>query len=361
MQKKTETNFSKNVLKAAVNNPFKSATAGNLVYISAGQEGILRKRKGESFYYMMGNKKIRDKDILERIRKLVIPPAWEEVWICKTENGHLQATGMDALKRKQYRYHPSWNAIRNQTKYYRLLDFSRHLTGMHKVLEKDLSLPGLPREKVLAAVVRLLERTSIRIGNSFYEKMYGSFGLTTLKNYHVTVNGTKMFFHFKGKKGIRHRIDLRSKRLANIVKGCKEIPGKELFEYMDEEGLVHNVDSGMINEYIHTISGGDFSAKDFRTWAGSTQALLGFIEAGDFESPAEMNKKILSVFDLVAKQLGNTRTVCKKYYVHPLIVKLYEEKKLTKYIGQIGQHAACDTFSGLSPEENILKMILEQN
>lgn len=357
MQIDTELNIDRRTFRAAIKDVTKTAKAVNLIYVNNKQDGIIRKRKGESFYYIEDSKKITDKDKLERIKKLVIPPAWENVWICKQENGHLQVTGIDKLGRKQYRYHPSWNNIRNHTKFYRLLEFGKQLPMMRKILEKNLSLAGFPREKVLAAVVSLLERTNIRIGNAFYEKLYGSFGLTTMKNHHVDISGAKINFTFKGKKGVHHNIDLRSKKLAAIVKGCKEIPGKELFEYIDEEGIVRNVDSGMVNEYIRTITEGDFSAKDFRTWAGSVQSLLGFKELGGYENVTEMNKKIPAVFDMVASQLGNTRTVCKKYYVHPAIIKLYEENKLEKYLSELNSPASND--SGLQPEEVVLMKILE--
>ena len=359
MQIDSETIIDKRVFRAAIKDAVKTAKAVNLVYVSNKEDGYHRKRKGTSFYYTDNGKKITDKEILERIRKLVIPPAWENVWICKSENGHLQVTGIDKLGRKQYRYHASWNNIRNHTKFFRLLEFGKQLPAMRAVLEKNLAQPGYPREKVLAAIVSLLEQTKIRIGNAFYEKLYGSFGLTTMKNHHVKVEGAKVEFTFKGKKGVQHKIDLRSKKLANIVKGCKEIPGKELFEYIDSDGNIHKIDSGMVNEYIRKISEGDFSAKDFRTWAGSTQALLAFKELGGFESVTEMNKKIPAVFDMVAEQLGNTRTVCKKYYVHPSIITLYEEQKLDKYLNELENPSSNDL--GLMPEEIVLMKILERN
>lgn len=359
MQLEGEISVNKRTLRAAIKDPAKSAKAVNLVYVSNQDEGFLRIRDGESFYYVDGDQKLTDKYQLERIKKLVIPPAWENVWICKLEDGHLQVTGTDKLGRKQYRYHPSWNTIRNHTKFYRLLDFGKQLPAMRKQLEKHLTLSGFPREKVLAAVVSLLERTKIRIGNSFYEKLYGSFGLSTMKNRHVQINGTTIVFTFKGKKGVQHQIDLRSRRLANIIKGCKEIPGKELFTYLDENGTVHKVESGMVNEYIRTISEGDFTAKDFRTWAGTVHAILGFKEVGNFETETEKNRKIVSVYDMVAKQLGNTRTVCKKYYVHPVVVRLYEEKKLNKYLEQLSEKES--EIPGLSGEEELLLKILETN
>jgi DNA topoisomerase-1 len=348
-------------IRGAVKDAARSASAVHLVYVSDQKPGFKRRRNGKGFYYLEGKNKVRDKEHLERIKKLVIPPAWEEVWICKLPNGHLQATGLDLLKRKQYRYHPLWSTLRNHTKFYRMLDFGKQLPAIRSRLEKDLSLPGLLQNKVLAATVSLLERTNMRIGNAFYEKLYGSFGITTLKNRHVAVNGSQLHFSFKGKKGVQHQITLRSKKLAQIVKRCKEIPGKELFEYYDEEGNIHDVDSGLVNDYIRDISGGDFTAKDFRTWAGSVQALLAFKELGGFETVTEMKQKIPAALDMVAKHLGNTRTVCKKYYVHPLIVELYESKKLEKYISELNEIEKGDTSKGLTPEEKVLMKILEHH
>lgn len=335
-----------------------SASAVGLIYIFDDQPGYTRHRDGDGFYYMDGPTILRNKEELARIKSLVLPPAWEKVWICKLKNGHLQATGFDQLNRKQYRYHPLWIAIRNQTKFYRLKEFGMRLPMIRENLEKDLSLSGFPQRKVLAAMVCLLERINIRIGNAFYEKLYGSFGLTTLKNRHVKVEGTKLYLSFIGKKGIRHNITLASRKLANIIRGCKEIPGKTLFEYYDESGTIRKVDSGELNNYIKEISGGEFTAKDFRTWAGTIQALLGFKELGGFESAAEMNRKIPAVLDLVAKQLGNTRSVCKKYYVHPLVLMLYKEQKLDEYIRDLN-NAENSQGDRYSDEERVLLRILE--
>lgn len=358
---KNEIKLNNKIIRAASKDASKSAKAVNLVYVSDHHLCIKRMGNPKSFYYANDNKKIQSAEITERIKKLAIPPAWKDVKICKLDNGHLQATGYDAMNRKQYRYHKNWSIIRNHTKFYRLLDFGKQLPAIRLQIEKDLSLPGYPREKILAAVVSLMERTHIRVGNSFYEKLYGSFGLTTLKNRHVALSGTKMLFTFVGKKGIKHTITLKSKRLARIVKGCKEIPGKELFEYIDDNGVINNIDSGMVNEYIRKISAADFTAKDFRTWAGSVQALSAFKETGGFESEAEKKQKINAAFKLVAKQLGNTVTVCRKYYVHGLIVKLYEENKIDKYISNLNAAELDDNQSGLIQEEKVLMKILSEN
>lgn len=351
--------LSKKKIRNIVKDLVKTAEAANLIYVNHTQSGIIRVRKGEDFRYLADNKPVRDKEILGRIKGLVIPPAWEDVWICKHTNGHLQAIGTDIKKRKQYRYHPLWNTLRNQTKFFRLLEFGKVLPAMRLHLEKDISLPGLPLEKVLATVVSLMERTNIRIGNGFYEKLYGSFGLTTLKDKHVRVNGSKISFAFKGKKGVSHDISITSKRLAGIVKTCRDIPGKELFQFMTPEGQHHSIDSGMVNDYIKKIGGSDFTAKDFRTWSGTVQALLAFRELGFSETQTESKKKIVAALDAVSKLLGNTRTVCRKYYVHPIILTLYENQSLKKYIDELDGIEHDNNVSDLTTEEKVLMKILQ--
>lgn len=346
---------------AALNDVEKIAGLADLIYVSDHQPGFSRKRDGNSFHFMDGKKKLHDREQIDRIKKLAIPPAWEHVWICKHSNGHLQATGFDLLRRKQYRYHILWNKARTHTKFFRLKEFGKQIPSIRAHLEKDLSLSGFPREKILAAVVSLLAQTNIRVGNSFYEKLYGSFGLTTLKDRHVKINGSQMRFSFIGKKNIQHTITLRSKRLSRIVKACKDIPGKELFVYYDEEGNIHRIDSGMVNDYIRNISGDDFTAKDFRTWAGTVSAIIAFNDLGGFESDAEMNHKIPAAFDMVAKKLGNTRTVCKNYYVHPVIVELYKENKLDRYLRKIEEIETSDRQNELRAEEKVLLRILEKH
>ena len=228
-------------------------------------------------------------------------------------------------------------------------------------MERDLSLPGLPVEKVLALVVSLMERTNIRIGNSMYEKLYGSFGLTTLKDKHVNINGSELKFSFKGKKGVHHDISIKNKKLSALVKSCRDIPGKEIFQYYTSDGDRKSVDSGMVNEYIKRISGGDFTAKDFRTWSGTIHAFLAFKELGFFETATEAKKKVAEALDMVSKQLGNTRNVCKKYYVHPAIVSLYENKSLEKYLKQLDEIQENDNKADLTAEEKIVMKILESN
>ncbi len=351
----------KRKIRSLINSPEKSAAAVNLVYVSDCDPGITREKKGSSFEYWYNGKPNNDSEELLRIKRLVIPPAWEKVWICKNEFGHLQVTGIDVKGRKQYKYHPLWNALRNHTKFYRLYQFGLSLPGMRLKLEKDLSNQGLPLVKVLATVVSLMERTNIRIGNEMYEKIYGSYGITTLKDKHVKVSGNSIKFSFKGKKGVYHDIDLKSKRLSNIVKQCQDIPGKELFQYYDAEGNRKAIDSGMVNEYIKNISGGDFTAKDFRTWSGSVQALLALKDIPYSDTATGIKKNIVSALDVVSGMLGNTRTVCKKYYVHPLVLSLYEAQALDKYWAKLEIIEKDDGVSDLTSEEKILMNILKNN
>ncbi len=353
-------NLPKRKIKSILKDAEKAAQAVNLVYVTDTSPGIIRKKQGKSFSYLLNNIPIKDKDEIKRIKSLVIPPAWQQVWICSLPNGHLQATGIDTKNRKQYKYHPLWNLLRNQTKFYRLADFGKALPQMRLQLEKDLSLPGLPLQKVLATVVSLMERTHIRVGNHSYEKLYGSFGLTTLKDRHVKIEGSKLRFIFKGKKGIEHNISIKNKKLSHIVKQCRDIPGKELFQYYDDNGERKTIDSGLVNEYIKKISGGDFTAKDFRTWYGSLHALLAFKELGFFETQAESRKKIVAALEKVAAAMGNTRTVCKKYYVHPILLSLYETNGLQNYTKELDQIEVDDDKSDLTIEEKILLKILEK-
>jgi DNA topoisomerase-1 len=337
----------------------KAASVLHLRYVRDCQPGILRVKKGKGFSYLLNDTVVKDRQLLERIRKLVIPPAWTEVWICADEKGHIQATGLDLRRRKQYRYHHLWNSLRNETKFHRLYEFGKVLPLLRSRVEEDLRTRELTQEKVLATVVSLMERTLIRVGNYEYEKANGSYGLTTLKNKHVSVSGDKMIFSFTGKKGIHHEITLRNKRLARIVAQCQDIPGKELFEYYGEDGSRHPVDSGMVNTYIREATSEDFSAKDFRTWAGSLHALQEFGRVGEAGSETESKRNINLVLDSVSSKLGNTRSVCRKYYVHPGLIKLYEENKLIKYLGE--QRTPEDDQpdgAGLTAQEKVLMKIL---
>lgn len=340
--------------------PVASAKAVHLIYTTdAETAGITRKKTGKKYSYYRDGEKIRDKEEITRINKLVIPPAWENVWICALDNGHLQATGFDVKKRKQYRYHPLWSALRNHTKFYRMLQFGYALSDIRLQVEKDLALRNFEKRKILALIVSLMQRTNIRIGNNAYEKLYGSFGLTTLKEKHVQVKGQKITFHFKGKKGVMHDIDLKSRRLSRLVQKCKDIPGRELFQYIDDEGNRHTVDSGMVNDYIKEISGEDFTAKDFRTWSGTVNALIAFKEIGYAETHTEYKKKVKEALEIVASHLGNTSTVCRKYYVHPLVINLYENNTIKKYLDELEQIEENDGKADLTQEEKLVLKILE--
>ena len=345
----------KSTLKKLAQDPVATAKAIQLVYVNSKDEGIERTRAGKGFKYLFRNKIIKDKSTLKRIRSLVIPPAWKNVWICRIPEGHLQATGLDVRNRKQYRYHPMWNELRNKTKFYRLPELGKLLPTIRKQLDADLALPGLPKEKVLAAVVSLMEKTGIRIGNEFYEKLYGSFGLTTFKDKHAEIKGSRLKFCFRGKKGVEHTVSLKSRKLAKIVQNCRDIPGKELFQYIDEEGNRQSIDSGMVNEYIRKLAGEDFTAKDLRTWCGTLAALTAITENGI--ETGDSRKKVIAVLDKVSEQLGNTRTVCKKYYVHPSLLELYENGKLDKWLSKKDNPAKNE--NGLSTVEKTLINILE--
>jgi DNA topoisomerase I len=338
-----------------------TAKVASLQYVSDSSPGILRIKKGSGFSYRLSTgQPVKNKEVLSRIKKLVIPPAWTDVWISERENGHIQATGFDLRHRKQYKYHPQWNEVRNQTKFHRLIEFGKSLPTLRKKVEADLASAALPKDKVLATIVSLMEKTFIRVGNSEYEKLYGSYGLTTLKDGHVKINGGTIDFSFKGKKGIHHVITLKNKRLAKIVKACRDIPGKELFQYVNEEGIRCSVDSGMVNNYIKGATGNEFTAKDFRTWAGSLTILSCFKNLGPGEDEARIKKNVVAAIDEVSLKLGNTRTVCRKYYVHPGIVKLYEEQTLSRYLKDIEAADDAEETIELTSEEKVLMRILKK-
>jgi len=310
-----------------------TAKAVGLRYVNDSTPGYTRKKWRNGWrFFDAGGQLVTDRLLIDRFNKLVIPPAYTNVWISPFENSHLQFTATDAAGRKQYRYHPGWNKIRNQSKYYRMQAFAAHLPVIRKQVDKDLSRPELDHQKVVALVIRLMELTGIRIGNEAYKKLYGSFGITTLQNRHVKINGNKLQFEFKGKKGVFHKVNLQSKKLARLVKQCRDIPGKELFQFYDTDGKHCAVTSGDVNQYLHKITGEDFTAKDFRTWMGSITALYAIKNAGEFETISECRKKIVGVLDEVALNLGNTRAVCKKYYVHPSVIKSYEDGTIFRYI-----------------------------
>ena len=307
----------------------------------------------------LDGKPLRDPDDVRRIRALAIPPAWTEVWICPRPNGHLQATGRDSKGRKQYRYHPRWRQVRDETKYSRLVTFGDSLPAIRKRLRHDLSLSGLPREKVLGAVVQLLEKALIRVGNEEYARTNGSFGLTTLRDRHVTVEGSRVRFQFKGKAGKRHRVDITDRRLARIVKRCQDIPGYELFQYEDENGEYQAVDSADVNGYLREIAGLDFSAKDFRTWAGTVLAAIALKELGPADNDRDAKRKIVEAIKTVSESLGNTPAVCRKCYVHPEIISAYIDGSLERLeIG--GLSGPQRKTRWLSPEESAVLALLKR-
>jgi len=335
-----------------------SAAAADLEYVSDTQPGIARVRSGSGFAYKQGGKAVKDEATLARIKSLVIPPAWEKVWIAPTDRGHLQATGIDARGRKQYRYHPRWTAVRGHAKFFHLYEFGECLPAVRKRLEEDLSKPGLSKEKVLAAAVSIMSSTGIRVGNGEYEKLYGSFGLSTLKDKHVQfASGGTVRFQFRGKKGVYQDVSLASKKLARIVKQCRDLPGKELFQYVAEDGSRCAISSGDVNVYIKEISGGHFTAKDFRTWAGSLHCLCTFKELVVEKDASETALKahVNETLDAVSKHLGNTRAVCRKYYVHPTILDLFQTRKLDSFF----QKKAARR--GYEPEEALLMQVLESS
>ncbi len=337
-----------------------AAAAANLVYVDVNGKGIKRLKKGKGFTYIYDGKPLKGKEEIKRIHSLAIPPAWTNVWICPEYNGHIQAVGWDLRNRKQYRYHALWNSLREQTKFHRLFEFGKVLPHIRQVANKDFASPFLTREKVLALLVNILQHTYIRVGSNGYEKMYGSYGLTTLKDKHVIIEGSKINFCFKGKKGIEHKVTIKNKKLARAVHACREIPGKELFQYYDEENNKRSIDSGMINQYIKEAAGGkDFTAKDFRTWAGSLNILWAFRSIGESISATEAKKNVVRALDEVSEKLGNTRAICRKYYVHPGLLRLYEENNLQKYLKELDKIKEPEDQKGLTGSEKVLMKILK--
>jgi DNA topoisomerase-1 len=301
-----------------------AAEDAGLRYVTDDQPGFSRQRKGEEFEYLdQKGKPIRDEQRLLRIKRLAIPPAWTEVWICPSSNGHIQATGRDARRRKQYRYHERWREIRDENKYDRLVNFGKALPKIRKRLKRDLALKGLPREKVLATIVQLLERSFIRVGNEEYARENKSFGLTTMQDRHVDVKGSKLRFRFRGKSGRQHEVDVTDRRIARIVSNLQDLPGQSLFQYVDDEGKVRDITSQNVNEYLREITGEDFTAKDFRTWSGTVLAAIALNAAGEFETKKQAKANIKNAIEAVAKVLGNTPAICRQCYIHPAILETY--------------------------------------
>ena len=341
-----------------IKDPVEAAQAAGLRYVSDTMPGIRRKKSGTGFSYVgPDGKVIKDSATIARIRSLAIPPAYTDVWICPVPSGHIQATGRDARGRKQYRYHPKWREKRDETKFGRILAFSESLPRLRRRIEKDLSRPGLPREKVLATVVRLLDCTGIRIGNDEYARANRSFGLTTLRDRHVEVSGSSIRFEFRGKSGKTHQVSLSDRRLARIVQRCQDIPGEELFQYIDEDNVRQTISSGDVNDYLREISGQDFTAKDFRTWSGTKLAVSALTEIGAWTSKGQAKANVLLAIDRVAEQLNNTRAVCRKYYVHPCVFDAYTAGTLLEIL-QNGTKQGGKTE--LDPEEAAVVWLLRQ-
>lgn len=311
--------------------PRDSAIAAGLHYTTDSRPGIRRLRHGGSFRYVNGDgRTIRAAQELSRIRSLVIPPAWKDVWISADPRGHLQAVGRDARGRKQYRYHPKWRNVRDDTKYYRLIGFAQALPAIRARTARHLRSPRLTREKVLAAVVQLLEKTLIRVGNDEYARDNSSFGLTTLRDGHVAVHGGKVRFSFRGKSGVEHDIKLDDRRLARTIKACRDLPGYDLFQYLDEDGERHAIGSGDVNAYLKEITGEDYTSKDFRTWAGTVLAAQTLQAFEKFNSNTQAKRNIVQAVETVAKRLGNTKAVCRKCYIHPAILESYMDGSMVK-------------------------------
>jgi len=308
-----------------------AARAYGLVAVSDDAPGITRVKRGKGFVYRTpSGALVRDEAVIKRINSLAIPPAWTQVWICPNPHGHVQATGRDARGRKQHRYHPRWTEVRDEAKYSRMLDFAAALPALRRRIAQDLEARGLPRRKVLAAVVQLLEKTLIRVGNDEYARTNGSFGLTTLLDKHAKVSSSAVRFRFKGKSGKEHDVQLSDPRLARIIRNCQELPGSQLFQYVGDDGAVHDVGSSDVNEYLRSAMGQSFTAKDFRTWFGTVLAAQALQEFEHVASKTRAEKNVLTAVEAVAKVLGNTRTVCRKCYVHPLVINAYIDGTLRR-------------------------------
>jgi len=329
-----------------------SAHVAGLHYVTEEQTGIRRKRAGRGFQYLdVQGQRIRNPAELRRLKSLAIPPAWTDVWICPRPDGHLQATGRDAKGRKQYRYHPHWRAVRDATKYHRMIAYGDALPRLRAQVDRDLARSGLPREKVLGAVVRLLETTLIRVGNPEYASANQSFGLTTLRDRHVEIAGTNLRFEFRGKLGKHHTVQFHDRRLARIVKRCQDIPGYELFQYVDADGQRHQIDSVDVNAYLRQINGQDFTAKDVRTWAATVLAARYLWELGTSESETQAKRNIAEAIKSVAKHLGNTPAICRKCYVHPDVIDGYGDGSLFERQDPSAEQCRDALPSGVHPEE----------
>ncbi len=332
------------------------AEEAGLRYVSDHTPGYRRKGNGDHFEYLdTEGKRIRDEQRLLRIKRLAIPPAWTDVWICPSANGHIQATGRDARRRKQYRYHDRWREIRDENKFERLTDFAKALPNIRRRVAWDIKLPGLPRQKVLATIVRLLERTFIRIGNEEYARENKSFGLTTMKNRHATAKGAQVRFRFRGKSGRQQEVEVTDRRIAKIVSKCQDLPGQDLFQHVNDDGDVQDVTSQDVNDYLREITGKDFTAKDFRTWGGTVLAAIGLNAQGKFETNKQAKANIKTAIYAVAELLGNTPAICRKCYVHPAVVEAYLNG--TQVAGLNGSIKLAQPVNLCAAERAVLKFL----
>jgi len=341
--------------------PQDAAENAGLLYVNDGKPGITRRKAGKGFAYKLPNgEPVTDAKTLDRIRKLAIPPAYTDVWICPSARGHIQATGRDAKGRKQYRYHETFRSVRDSTKYEHMLEFAAALPTIREQVDADMARKGLPREKVLATVVRLLETTMIRVGNEDYAKANKSYGLTTLLDRHVAVVGAELRFRFKGKSGKQWQLSLQDRRVAKIVKASQDLPGQHLFQYVDDSGEQHEVTSGDINAYLKDISGKDITAKDFRTWTGTVLAAMALAEYETVDSEAAAKRNVRSAIEAVASRLGNTPTVCRKCYIHPEILDSYLGEALILETQAEVEQALRDDVTALKPEEAVVLAFLQR-
>jgi len=339
--------------------PKDAAESAGLRYVSDGRTGIRRKKSGKGFTYRRSDgTKLTDPDAVRRIRSLAIPPAWMDVWICPFADGHIQATGRDARERKQYRYHPLFRELREGTKFEHVVAFANALPMVRAKVRADMARRGLPREKVLATVVHLLETTLIRVGNDDYAKQNKSYGLTTLKNRHVAIEGSEVRFRFTGKSGKQWSLKVKDRRVAKIIKACQELPGQELLQYLDEGGKQQDVTSSDVNAYLKEITGQDITAKDFRTWAGTVLAALALKELESFDTAAQAKRNLRQAIERVAARLGNTPTICRKCYVHPEVLNSYLDGRLVLEIKSEVESELRDELARLQPEEAAVLALL---
>jgi len=341
--------------------PPAAAKAAGLRYVHDDRPGIRREAVRDGFRYLDAHgEPVGDDATLKRIRSLAIPPAWTDVWICPQANGHLQATGRDARGRKQYRYHPKWREVRDEVKYERMINFGKALPQIRKEVDRALSLPGLPRDKVLATIVYLLEATMMRIGNDEYARENKSYGLTTLRNRHVKIDGSDVEFRFRGKSGVYHDVKVHDRRLARIIGRTRDLPGQDLFQYLDDDGERHTVGSADVNDYLRTITGEDYTAKDFRTWSGTVLAALALQEFEAVDSDAQARKNVVRAIESVAERLGNTPSVCRKCYVHPAVLDAYLDGTMLEGLRARAEESLVEDLHDLQPEEAAVLAMLER-